>query len=460
MESRSALRQRIERLVNFRAPRKAGLTFVSLCGIFVFSAVALPMGQAPASAPDEFSAAATSPEKTLTLKVNPEVFVRNIKAQADWRLDAPTDDWTKILLDIMRSETVDCSPPHGFAFDAKTGEITTQNTPGQLEIFRQVIEQLNRPDGLYEMPSVPRRFVVIEARCFWMSSDDREKLVADLQSERGKREGTPHWIISPEQFDEVNQRIGSLNLHPFLRPRIQTPHGMAAEFWVGNKTNGVEFDCVPFAADKGLDNGHKGIALVFRTETVGNPTGPEQELAGTNQHKASGEVDVEDRGGFVVSAANPDGSPTNVVMVIGVQVVTNTIGSSVRPSARLNQPQIHIKARFLEVPKGTLAGFNKTIGITNSPDQLVGILTSENARVAIKALESPAAGVEELAEPEVTTSNGRQTEMRATEVFTIITNFAYRETLTNSYIFPANQHGGNRPDSEYDSNRFAGWSYD
>ncbi|HTV62220.1 MAG TPA: M56 family metallopeptidase, partial [Verrucomicrobiae bacterium] len=47
MESRSALRQRIERLVNFRAPGKAGLTFLSLCGIFTFSAVALPMGQAP-----------------------------------------------------------------------------------------------------------------------------------------------------------------------------------------------------------------------------------------------------------------------------------------------------------------------------------------------------------------------------------------------------------------------------
>ena len=645
LESRSALRQRIERLVNFRAPRKAGLTFVSLCGIFVFSAVALPMGQAPASAPDEFSAAATSPEKTLTLKVKPEVFVRNVKAQADWRLDAPTDDWTKILLDIMRSETIDCSPPHGVAFNAKTGEITTQNTPEQLEIFRQVVEQLNRPDGLYETPSVPRRFVVIEARCFWMSSDDREKLVADLQSGRGKKEGTPHWIIAPEQFDEVNQRLTSLNLHPFLRPRIQTPHGMAAEFWVGNKTNGVEFDCVPFAADKGLDNGHKGIALVFRTETVGNPTGPEQELAGTNQHKASGEVDVEDRGGFVVSAENPDGSPTNVVMVIGVQVVrqppemiqtgtgrkeilaklkqihldrfgpfdgltleqvvqnlsevakpqgirftiasgsnsspatigqvagmpakqtellttyanpitihflttftnlslldaldavtagasrpveysiqkdgivfseyaspaaklysrtfavdalaftdallkisglqtnilglqTNSVaslaknlfsrsrvdwespkGKSISYNDRLGMlfvratepdldkiervletlnclpPQIHIKARFLEVPKGTLDGFKKIIGSTNPPDQFVGILTSGNAKTAMEALESRP-GVEELAEPEVTTTSGRQVEMRATEIITIVTNFPYRETLTNSYIFP------------------------
>lgn len=47
LESRSALRQRIERLVNFNAPKKAGLTIVSLLVILAFSAVALPMGEAP-----------------------------------------------------------------------------------------------------------------------------------------------------------------------------------------------------------------------------------------------------------------------------------------------------------------------------------------------------------------------------------------------------------------------------
>src|SRR5882724_8996730 len=47
MESRHALRQRIERLVDFRPPRKAGLTLVSLIGILAFTAVAVPMGGAP-----------------------------------------------------------------------------------------------------------------------------------------------------------------------------------------------------------------------------------------------------------------------------------------------------------------------------------------------------------------------------------------------------------------------------
>src|ERR1035437_2120665 len=47
LESRSALRQRIERLVDFHAPRKAGLTIASVLGILAFTALAIPMGAAP-----------------------------------------------------------------------------------------------------------------------------------------------------------------------------------------------------------------------------------------------------------------------------------------------------------------------------------------------------------------------------------------------------------------------------
>ncbi|HEX9048630.1 MAG TPA: M56 family metallopeptidase [Verrucomicrobiae bacterium] len=65
MESRSALRQRIERLVNFRAPHKAGLTLVSLCVICIFSAVALPMGQGPAPALSNGPAIVHEPEPRL-----------------------------------------------------------------------------------------------------------------------------------------------------------------------------------------------------------------------------------------------------------------------------------------------------------------------------------------------------------------------------------------------------------
>jgi beta-lactamase regulating signal transducer with metallopeptidase domain len=47
LESKTALRCRIERLVDFRAPRKAGLTFASILGLGFFTALAVPMGEAP-----------------------------------------------------------------------------------------------------------------------------------------------------------------------------------------------------------------------------------------------------------------------------------------------------------------------------------------------------------------------------------------------------------------------------
>jgi beta-lactamase regulating signal transducer with metallopeptidase domain len=55
LESRSALRQRIERLVNLPVPARAGLSFVSLFGLLLFSAVALPMGDAPPPVPMEMA---------------------------------------------------------------------------------------------------------------------------------------------------------------------------------------------------------------------------------------------------------------------------------------------------------------------------------------------------------------------------------------------------------------------
>jgi beta-lactamase regulating signal transducer with metallopeptidase domain len=48
LESKTALRRRIERLMEFQTPQKAGLTLVSFLGVGLFAAMAVPMGQAPA----------------------------------------------------------------------------------------------------------------------------------------------------------------------------------------------------------------------------------------------------------------------------------------------------------------------------------------------------------------------------------------------------------------------------
>ena len=58
LESRSSLRQRIERLMDFHPPRQAGLGAAALLGVLGFAALAVPMGEAPVSTADAGSAAA------------------------------------------------------------------------------------------------------------------------------------------------------------------------------------------------------------------------------------------------------------------------------------------------------------------------------------------------------------------------------------------------------------------
>jgi hypothetical protein len=70
-----------------------------------------------------------------------------------------------------------------------------------------------------------------------------------------------------------------------------------------------------------------------------------------------------------------------------------------------------------------------TSGLRNSAPTLAtftGILTDPNFRVALRALEQRT-GVENLGEPEVTTTSGRQTQMRATSVVTVIIGLNYQQ---------------------------------
>ena len=70
-----------------------------------------------------------------------------------------------------------------------------------------------------------------------------------------------------------------------------------------------------------------------------------------------------------------------------------------------------------------------TGGLRNSAPaigSLTGILTDPNFRVVIHALEQRT-GTESLAEPEVVTTSGRQTQMRATQLQSIITSFSFQQ---------------------------------
>ena len=401
LESRSALRQRIERLVNFHAPRKAGLTFVSLCGVCIFSAVALPMGKAAVSAGNQPVSQVDASDQNLTVKVNPEVFIKNVKAEAATYMHAPTDDYTDILLDILRGEGVDCVPPHGLAFNTKTGEITTQNTPEALEIFRQVIEQLNRPDGKCALPmgfsSFHRKSVVITGQFYKMRTADFDNLVQGLDTHNNKHGGVPWWSVSPDYFNSFNEHVKSLGLSPFQRPRVQTSHGVPAQLYCGTETNGIDLSCLPFVT---VDGTNGAVDLAVRVNTKGwftdNPAGDWPTFVGTNSYAISARAWAEDHGSIVLRVENPSSSEVNnLVVVLGVQIVTN------------NPPPVKTSERLEAIVdrshKDTAADLGKTravpetsrnaspqvfSGITNKPASSADVSTNLDTRTFMVNLNS------------------------------------------------------------------------
>jgi len=67
-------------------------------------------------------------------------------------------------------------------------------------------------------------------------------------------------------------------------------------------------------------------------------------------------------------------------------------------------------------------------GTTPSLFTLTGILTDPQFRVAIRALQQRQ-GTEILAQPEVTTTSGRQAQMKATDIQTVITSYGFGQNV-------------------------------
>ena len=238
LESRHALRQRIERLVDFRPPRQAGLTLVSLLGILAFTAVAVPMGGAPEPA----------------------------ETQA-----AP-------------SAVVAVHPP------------------------ANVLPGTNQPS------------ILIASEIYQMRGAEFEKIVAGLKFNAAGAGADAWWSASPEKFQELTASLESFGLHPITRPRIQTSSGTPAEMYVGDGTNGMEFDCTPFIAGGRIDLAIAGKIVESKASETS-----------TNQFRAK--ATVENHGGFVIRTQDVGSSgESNVVMVTRVELVT---GSGLQPATGL-----------------------------------------------------------------------------------------------------------------------------
>jgi beta-lactamase regulating signal transducer with metallopeptidase domain/type II secretory pathway component GspD/PulD (secretin) len=211
LESRSALRQRIERLVNFRAPRKAGLTLVSLCGICIFSAVALPMGEAPPVKTDSHTAGT----ETMTFKIGRP-------------LDA--DSLKKLLLDAGVK-----IPPTVY-FYTDNGLLLVRGDKEQMALVYSAVLKL---DGFSpkEIPgetkvdtNIPSGDLVREAKLDYEMGklDEAEKLLASVLAREPQHQGA-HYYMNLVQAAKTNQPTGM----------IRSPTGREK---IVRKLNRIQFD--------------------------------------------------------------------------------------------------------------------------------------------------------------------------------------------------------------------------
>ena len=90
--------------------------------------------------------------------------------------------------------------------------------------------------------------------------------------------------------------------------------------------------------------------------------------------------------------------------------------------------EIHIKSWFFSVPKEMLAGAQNALGSQASSDKsFSGIMENENFTNFMAQISKNDA-VKVLGEPEIITTSGRQAQMRATQIITVVTNVALEET--------------------------------
>src|SRR5882724_2436534 len=197
LESRNALRQRIERLLNFTTPRRVGVSVMSVIGIAAFCALAVPMGEPPprSSQTDEISDASNL--INFHAKVNPEIFIRNLKARAGETMHSTNDDWNDILVSTLDGFGVDCTSPRNITFNPGTGEITTRNTSEALGIVDEVVKELSLAGGERILnPPHGLKKVLIEAQFYQIRPADFAKLNLESGASHHDRDLSPWWGLS------------------------------------------------------------------------------------------------------------------------------------------------------------------------------------------------------------------------------------------------------------------------
>ncbi len=537
MESRSALRQRIERLVDFRAPRKAGLTFASLCGIFVFSAVALPMGEAPVKVEKE------SPPVMLT----PAIGSPNTKENLTNITHILTDPNYRTVLRALEQRG-------GFETLGEPEPVNTSGRQAQLRAVN-VVENTASPDNTvaelvasaklsYEMGRLDEAKTKFAQTLVMEPQNARAKYYLNLIDQAQAKAGvggsqTNLFLLTNGRRDIVSkldkirlEKFSSTNL-PLVevvkqlseQSRLRDPERKGINFLItpnldqsgpvsSSVSGGAVGEKVDIATAATLTVNLTNVSLADVLDVISvvaeHPDGHDLKYSikdygvvfadkgaeiplmftrwfkvetnifldnlamSAKVNRVKVKVNSPDKYAYMTPASSPQevvqrvcrvftnagvnleappgkavfyNDTNGILMVRATEKDLDVVGKQI---AKLNYspPQIHIKARFVEVALGKSSGeydlerylnefklneTNAAAAMSTNAATITGILDDKNLRVVLRALQSRK-GAETLGEPEVVTTTGRQAQMRVTEVVTVITNFLVEENPTNHDI--------------------------
>jgi RNA polymerase sigma factor (sigma-70 family) len=260
--------------------------------------------------------------QTLTVKVDPDLFIKNLMAEAGATMNTPSNHWGDILMDLLRIQGVNCNPPHGIAFNTKTGEITTQNTPDALDKFRQTVEELNQPDGRCDSFSrIPvKQEILFTAHFYKMSSLDFDELGLGQPSAKTTPNESGWWMLEPKSLNKLNQNLRSHGFKSFQVARIDTGYGMSGDLFSGTSAQNIEFECLPIALVDNPFGKEQMIDLKVKASTAGyfasNPAGDWPDFANMTNCALFTEANVENGGAVVFRAHHPADSENSELVVL------------------------------------------------------------------------------------------------------------------------------------------------
>ena len=404
LESRHALRQRIERLVDFCPPRKAGLTLVSLLGILAFAAVAVPMGGAPEKTTDSVLVAVTDVSENLN-QTNSIISTatdlsNNTNTVHDW-ITVPFKindlmDGNK-LKKILQDAGVKMPPTVYLYMD--NGILLVRGPKEQVALVNRVMLKLNGfPQK--DIEASDRRFV---SQWGAIKAEDSTNLF-----ERAFKVNELVFVSVLKKATGLQTTNASMMTRSFfskLGVDLESPKGKSV-----------------FYNDK--------LGLLFVRATDPDLDLIERAIQALNQVPL--QIHIKAR---FIEVAQEDDKASGFDWYLGPFNASNNVAGKGGGSS---SPAVPVSAAN---PLGAFPGnATPTIGgLSNSAPAiatLTGILTYPNFRNVLHALENRP-GAKILGEPAGTTSSGRQMQMRATKIINVITNENYQENdTTNSTIMP------------------------